>query len=233
VSVVLKVASLAVCAVLAGCAGGQSTSSGSNAQASALPSAAPSASVGSMPSATDAAAPTAAPTATPGEAVLTSSWTVPFSLTTPAGWRVSGDSTSSTALDIVNEEGLRYVLTFLLKSPDTVDDWVENLTTNQELDATEPQPTEIGGAAGYVVDVALTENARECVEVGATDTCFVLHRDTKHASYILDGRPARIWIVAVGGETVLLWTDAREDRFADWASGMETILQTLEWTTGG
>jgi hypothetical protein len=159
-------------------------------------------------------------------------WAVPFTLTAPADW-TRGEATTGTATEIVDGTGLRTVLSAFLKSPDTPEQWVERLTSNEALDASEPAPIDIGGAPGHVLDVRLNEPGPECVAGGSAlgGTCLPIHGPEDGYVWVIEGdRPARIWVVDVGGQTVMLSTDAREDRFENWAATMDEVLATIEWS---
>ncbi|HSM15392.1 MAG TPA: hypothetical protein VK845_00155, partial [Gemmatimonadales bacterium] len=114
---------------------------------------------GSPPSLTATPSPTApqpSATASPSAtettvADLTMDWVIPFTLTVPGDWAQGGGNTAN-AMDIVDGSGARYVLSVIRKSPDAPEVWVERLTTAEPLEATEPEPVEIGGAPGHVFD---------------------------------------------------------------------------------
>jgi hypothetical protein len=217
--------------VLVGCAGGETDGAGSDPAAS-LPQASTAASTAAAASEEAPSSARASASATPvGEAELAVEWAVPFTVTAPADW--TRGVTTQTATEILDGTGLRSVLSAFVKSPDTPAQWVERLTTVESLDASEPEPIEIGGAPGQVFDVRLNELGPECVAGGGTlgGVCLPIHGPEDGYVWVIeDDRPARIWVLDVGGQTLVLTTDAREDRFEDWAATMDEVLATVEWS---
>ena len=171
-------------------------------------------------------------TATPSGSTLAAAWTVPFILAAPVDWKVNDESSSSTAIDIF-DGSRRDVLSVILESPASVDDVVTNLTTDARLEATEPQPAELGGASGYALDLRITIEATACTMGFQTFPfrCVYLHDEENEVLWVQEDRTVRVWIVSVDGETLMVWTDARDSLFADWEASMADILGTLEWTT--
>jgi hypothetical protein len=155
-------------------------------------------------------------------------WTIPFSITAPADWTV-GPDTIETALEL--KVDLRIVMMVFMQEPDTPAAVIERLTTIEELDATEPQPIEVGGATGQVLDIQVNDKAPKCTNLGAPE-CVAIHQDTSGTGLVWIaeiGRVMRVWVVEVDGRTVLIATDARADRFESWISRFEEVLSTLEW----
>lgn len=191
------------------------------------------------PSPTDTATATPSPDATPspeatesaGPTVLEVAWTVPFSLTAPAGW--STDVSEGVA-GTKTGNGVWFGMTgqYLAMSrsgPDTVDAWVESVTTAEQLIATEPVEVEIGGAPGYRVDLRTSDAAtdRGCIMNGR---CYTLFSDDSGYWPIEEGRPTRAWFVDVDGETLIIAVDAPEAAFERSVATVEEALATLTWT---
>ena len=192
--------------LFAGC-----TETGVEESASALPdvSVAPSA------SADEPASPEATPEATPAasessQTTLGEGWTVPFAMTVPSEWERSEHSTGSM-FEISAGTG-RFV-TFTQQGPPTVDEWITLLTSTEQIEVTEP---EAEGGPGI------------CMNPGA-DRCWTLFEDPGGFWSVDEGRTNRLWIVDVGGETVLIVTEASEAGFDDWTAIVEEALATLAW----
>lgn len=83
-----------------------------------------------------------------------------------------------------------------LKEGETTDVWVERLTTNKALDATEPQPVEVGGASGQVTsgfDKAITRFIREGGPVyGGSGGAILLGSDIDTALLAGDSNDVRL-----------------------------------------
>ena len=165
-----------------------------------------------------------------GDAQLAVNWPVPFTVTAPADWGIGGEATTATSVEIVDGTGLRTVLAAFLKSPDLPEVWVERLTTNEALDASEPQPVELGTASGHVFDVRLNDSASECARGTLGGRCVTLHGPEDGLVWVIeDGRAARIWVLDVEGETVMFSSDAREDRFEAWVPKIDEVVNSIEW----
>jgi hypothetical protein len=160
---------------------------------------------------------TAAATTTELEsAVLGGDWSVPFTMTAP-GWERRAVTTTTT-LWISSEPDAE--VAFTRQGPDTVDAWIQQLTSTPQLVLTEPEAVDLGGALGYVLDVSLGPEGGEV-------TLFADQADNQWAVSV--GRPNRVWIVDVDGETVMIATDAPEEDFESWAQTAEAALSTIEW----
>ena len=88
----------------------------------------------------------------------------------------------------------------------------------------------IGGSSGQSVELTVSPEAssENCLRQGA---CYSLFQDEGGYWELGEGRPARLWIVDVDGETVLIATDAPEAAYASWIDVVEEALSTLEWTS--
>lgn len=217
-------------AVMLTACSGEGSATDEPATRSPSPQASPS--VATTTAATETPSATTEASATPvGEAELVVDWAVPFTVTAPADWGL-GEARTATAVEVVDGTGLRSVLAAYVKSPDAPDVWVERLTTHEAIDAAEPRSVEVDGAAGHVFDVRLNDAAPPCAAGGSSlgGTCIVIHGPEDGWVWVIEqGRPARIWVLDVEGETVMLSSDAREDRFEDWASTIDEVVSTLEW----
>lgn len=216
---------IGLAALLAGCAGKVNEPS----ESTRLASPSPTQSV--EPSATETASPSPETASTPvSDAQLAVGWAVPFTVTAPADWGIG--VTTATAVEVVDGTGLRTVLAAYLKSPDLPEVWIERLTTHEALDVSEPQPVELGGGSGHVFDVRLNDSAPACAAGGSSlgGSCLIIHGPEDGWAWgIEDGRPARIWVLEVEGETVILSSDAREDRFEAWVPVIGRVVDSIEW----
>lgn len=180
-------------------------------------------------SATDPA--TSRPDSTDGvtSAALEVDWTVPFTLTAPSDWttEVSENVGASNADTQWLATGDRHIA-FTRTGPDSVDDWLAAVATAEQLVASEPIATEIGGMSGYRVDLEVSEQASadRCFNEGR---CYTLFQDASGYWPVEEGRPTALWLIDVDGETVAIATDSRAATFDDWAASVEEILATLEW----
>ena len=215
--------------VLAGCAEtGTPTIQGPSSPAVVRQSPTPTA---ATPTAAEASATASATAGSASQADLTVSWAIPFTITTPGDW-AQGEATTENAVEIVDGTGLRTVLAVFRKSPDTPDDWVERLTTAEALDATEPAPVELNGASGHVFDVRLSDAAPGCAAGGSSlgGRCYTIHGPEGEWVWVIEeGRPSRMWVLDVNGDTVLMSSDAREDRFPEWVPTIEGVVSTIHW----
>jgi hypothetical protein len=218
--------------LVAGC--GEAAQPGSGATGTEAPaspiaeSVAPSSSAPASARQSDSPAASAAPV---GNAELSIDWTVPFTVTAPADW-TAGEAVTDTGMEVVDGTGLRAVLVLMLKTPDSPETWVDRLTTNEAIDATEPEPVDVGGASGFAFDASVNDTAADCVVGGSNlgGRCVVVHGPVDDWAWVLTpGRPARLWVLDVDGETVVLMSDAREDRFDTWKATIEQVVATLEW----
>jgi hypothetical protein len=215
-------------ALMAACSdGGTEASNAGTASTAPADSAAPSPSEVAEISAAPSASSGPSEAATAEFAVSTP---VPFSLTAPSGWSRATESSGATTLI---DAGMDRWIAVTLNGPDTVDAWVEQLTTPVQLEAGEPEAVEIGGASGFVLDVTTSEEAAAggagaCASATA-ERCWQLYTDAQHFWSIDEGRPNRVWVLDVDGETVLIVTDSPERAFDTWADSVGEALTTLEW----
>lgn len=158
-------------------------------------------------------------------------WVIPFTVTVPGDW-AQGESATANAVDIVDGTGLRYVFTVIRKSPDAPEVWVERLTTAEYVQVSEPEPVEIGGAPGHVFDAQLRDDTPDCV-VGGSEfgkACYVIHGPEDGWAWLLEeGRSARMWVLDVNGDTVVMYSDSREDRYEAWVAVIEEVVATIRW----
>ncbi len=144
-------------------------------------------------------------------------WTVPFTITTPADWeRAEGTTPAMTYF----EAGVSRYVIFTTIGPETVEAWVDQLTSAPEFIVTDPEAFELDGAPGQVLDVRMAEESGEEVLFGEGTTEWS----------VVPNRPNRVWIVDVDGETVLIVTEAVETAFENWVAVVEDALATLKWS---
>jgi hypothetical protein len=144
---------------------------------------------------------------------------VPFTITTPADW--ARDPSIPTTPDTFGFAiGLDRWVVWHRPDAESVDAWVQTLGERQGLILTDPRPTEVGGAPGVVFDLDVSEEAGELGLFRAGQATWTAE----------SGRPNRIWVVAVGGEPIMILTDAPERAFENWVAVVEEALTTLEWS---
>lgn len=172
--------------------------------------------------------PTSSPTADEtGVAVFEADWSTPFTMTIPGDWRRDDEASNQSTLYIRGGAG-RFIA-FTKSGPETVDAWLEHITSTAAVEAGQPAPVEVGGASGFVIDIRVTEQAGQppfCAQ-----RCWPVFSDTGSTTgwVAVEGSPSRFWIVDVNGETVAIATDAREAAFASWVEMVEEALATLQW----
>jgi len=184
------------------------------------------------PSATDAAEPSSESSASasgeptssgPETATLDVNWTVPFSMAAPADWeRDEQPMGTSYALSTGPD---RWIV-FSDTGPDTVDAWIEELTTTPQLVVTEPEPAEVGGAQGFVFDVSTSS---EAPKAAGGSPCAKPCWELIEGWIVEKDRPNRVWLVDVDGKAIMIVTDAPERALEGWAATVEEALATLEW----
>lgn len=191
---------------------------------------APTATAEPTPTASPSTAATPTPTPTPQDQVLAIEWTVDFTITVPGDWTDTLPTyrpfkTTGTTFWRYAPNDRRFAMT--TSGPDTVDEWITEVTEGERRTVTEPEPIEIGGAPGYVVDI--TPTGEGCVDRFGARACFNLFSDSSGYWPVQENRPSRAWIVDVHGETLLIVTDAPTGGFADWVEVVGEALATLEW----
>ncbi|HUH16311.1 MAG TPA: hypothetical protein VMM85_00005 [Methylomirabilota bacterium] len=143
-------------------------------------------------------------------------WTVPFTITTPADWTRGESSPTTTYFDA----GVNRWVFFTTLGPDTVEAWVDQLTSASEYTATNVEEFELDGAPGRVLDLRL---AAESGEEVLFDEAFL-------GWVVVANRPNRVWVVDADGETLLIGTDTSEGAFENWVAVVEEALATLKWS---
>ena len=167
---------------------------------------------------------TPAPTATPepteaGPIERDVNWSIPFTITTPADWETGGDQAPSSATTFQFAIGIDRWVILHRPEADSVEAYADTLRARDGLVVTEAEVTEVGGAAGVVFDFDVTEEAGE----------VILLREGWGEWTAEANRPTRAWVVAVGGEPVVILTDAPERAFDNWVPVVEEALATLKW----
>jgi hypothetical protein len=194
-------------------AGPVATTGADDATASPAPTATPT-EMPSTPEATETPEPTTA-----GPIEQSVSRPIPFTITTPADWEVD-TSLPTTPSTFGFAIGLDRWVVWHRPDAESVDEWLQTLRERQGVILTEAEPAEVGGAPGFVFDLDVTEEAGE---IG-------LFRAGQATWSAESGRPNRIWVVAVGGEPIMILTDAPERAFESWVAVVEEALATLEWS---
>lgn len=210
-------AGFALCAVVliaAACATSQEVTAPVTVQAE--PSATPSL---TSPTPTETAAPTesanASPTV-PAEQTVEVSRPVPFTITVPGDWEEDEALVSGTTFTF--KSGVDRWVVFTELGADTVEEWIAELTSGDRLTATTPEPIDLDGAPGFVVDIEPTEGEVVLFEEATLGTWSVEPE-----------RPSRVWVVESPGGTVLIVTDAPTRAFDGWVEVVDPAIQTIDW----
>ena len=165
----------------------------------------------------------------PAEHLESVDFQVPFRLPAVEGWVLQ------ETLDFeaeINSGGNYVVLT--TAGPSDVDGWVDHLTTDTEVLASEAPSFEVGGLPASVIDAALADSAAPKPECDS-DPCFVLfsvdfHQQSNTTYALVADHPTRIWLLDVRGETVAIIAEAPMASFDGWVVEVEAALTELEWT---
>ncbi|MDX1469006.1 MAG: hypothetical protein R3258_06660 [Acidimicrobiia bacterium] len=160
---------------------------------------------------------------TQATAVRAFDFDVPFTAAIPAEWRIASESSRR----ILYLERGSSIIVFSTYGPETVEEWRTTLTGEAGLVSSEPTEAPIDGAAGFWLDVSLSEEATNEGCFG-TDPCVVLISDAQ-GWVVFEGFPNRIWVVDVEGEVVFIAAEAAEGQFADVVAEVEALLATLTW----
>jgi len=149
----------------------------------------------------------------------------PFVITIPASWARNEVSTQQV---LYIEAGINPIV-FAVSERESVDEWMEYLTGNEGLVATDPVPVTIDGASGFSTDIRLSEAATDagCQAQGRCVT--ILSGFTGWTIY--DDLPNRVWVVDVEGRPVFIAAEASEGSFDAFSSVVEEALATLVWTS--
>lgn len=168
------------------------------------------------PSATAEASPAPSPSEA-AEQTLEFSSPVAFSITVPSDWEKAPELSGSTTQTMT--AGMDRWVIFTQAAPSTAEEWIERLSSDANLTASEPEVVELGGASGVTLDVSVPQ--------GQSDV--VLLREGFGEWTASAGRPHRVWILEVGGELLVILTDAPERAFDSWAATVEDVLATIVW----
>jgi hypothetical protein len=203
------------------------------------------------PSAPAALTPSPAPTPAPqsAEPVAADSLTVTFTAPAPNGWD-QGDTTvtkgEEAAVEILEDRSVMSAYPACIYGPApgigrTASDIAEALAAREGMDASAPDPVEVGGLAGHVLDLAVAD--------GWTDTCAWWEDpgtpmvptfgafDPKNNWFfngVVADEQQRLYVLdkpSGGNVVVLAWASSPEI----WASNeadIEAIIGGIEFETG-
>ncbi len=216
----LSAAIVLAAAVLPGCAGADST------ETTSATTLAVTATTAAATTTTAAAATTAAvvtTTTTPG--LLTApAFVVPFEMTATGVFLVKSTAINTGWIDYRAGSG-QYVV-FTVGGPESVDAWVEYLTTDDLMIATEPQITDIGGQTATTIDVRLSGDPFDLFTYAPAPGDLAVWG-------IEPGAADRIHLVEVDGVTIAIIIEAPEAAFEEFAAAVDASLATLEWNPAG
>ncbi len=153
------------------------------------------------------------------------SWAHPFTATLPDNWEKM-DGTGAPTL--VLHAALDRWLQFTVQPPDGGGTWVERIETSPNIAASEPVAVDIGGVAGVMYDLDITERVANCPGEGGR--CYLLIPSGSAQWVMVENRPNRAWIVELDGTEVLIITDAPDGAFDTWIAQVEASLATLTWS---
>jgi hypothetical protein len=142
---------------------------------------------------------------------------VAFTISAPQEW-AEGHFGSSQMLVLQPAQGGAFALAF--SGPETVDALVEEISSHEEFDVSEPQPVTIGGAEGVVFEVTLAPG----VDADAAPPLF---EDDMADWRVGADETLRVWAVDRPGEALAIVTRPPDQA---WADAFEEILASLEWT---
>ena len=146
------------------------------------------------------------PTTTTNAGVVAADFLVPFRI--PTADLIPRFSLGDGYLEF--SAGTGRILMFTTAGWDTAAEWVENLTTDSRLIASEPQAMEIGGLASTVLEVRL--NGLEFPPFTYSDT----DPGTPNVGWFVEeGHLNRFFITELSGEAVAIVADAPEDEAAE------------------
>ena len=109
-----------------------------------------------------------------------------------------------------------------LTGPDTVDEWLTELSATAAFEVSDPVRVEIAGGEAVVVDVRRSATANQ---TGAPP----LISSSDVPLQMQEGNAARVWILEGQGEAVAFATTTSEAEFDEWADAVSESVQSLEW----
>lgn len=170
-------------------------------------------------------------TTTVPEPIEATEFRAPFTLERGEGWRV-GYRFGDWLVEVTKPTG--ELLVFTTVGAADIDAWVELLTADAALVASEPEAAEVGSLQALTLEVRLADDwtARPA---GCLDPCRLVfdHRPSPDEAYgwaLFQDHPNRVWLVDVGGVPVAIFAEATEARFEAWVVEVEEALAGLAWT---
>jgi hypothetical protein len=142
---------------------------------------------------------------------------VAFTVNADQEW-AEGHFGSSQMLVFQPAQGGAFALAF--SGPETVDALVEEISSNEEFEVSEPQPVTLGGADGVVFEVTLAPGVDP-------DAAPPLFEDDMADWRVGADETLRVWVVDRPGEALAIVTRPPDQA---WADAFEEILASLEWT---
>jgi uncharacterized protein YjbI with pentapeptide repeats len=121
-------------------------------------------------------------------------------------------------------------------APKNTDEWVAWFQGHpKNLDTSEPVPMSVGGASAKRIDVTASSTPENYSrDVCGEQSCVPLYKGSTSESTIVsyEGWKDRFVIVDVGGETVIIDVAAPTDKFDEFLSKAQKVLDTVEWRGG-
>jgi hypothetical protein len=110
-----------------------------------------------------------------------------------------------------------------VSGPDTVDEWVEEISGNPLFIVQEPETLETRAGDAKVITVLSSEIG------GPASPIF---RSSDVPLYLTPGKVARVWILdGPDGEAVAFGTVADQTLFTEWVEAVGEAVETVEWNT--
>jgi hypothetical protein len=124
--------------------------------------------------------------------------------------------------------GAGRILLFSTGGRGTAADWVDYLTTDPRLTASEPQPIEIGGIPSTVLEVRLTGPEFPLFTYADADP------GTPDVQWIVEeSHVNRIFVTNIGSEAVAIIAGSAEEEATEFFAEVDAWLGELEWLTTG
>lgn len=146
---------------------------------------------------------------------------LPFTMEAPSP--IADQSYTGGEVLYLRFEGQPTVM-FALTGPDTVDEWVAQISDVAAFEVSEPESVEIAGGEATVLDVRLADGA-------SPDEAPPLIESSDIPLTMQEGDVARVWILEGQGEAVAVATSTISGAFSGWAGDVGRALETLEWGT--
>jgi uncharacterized protein YjbI with pentapeptide repeats len=169
----------------------------------------------------------------------------PASFELPGGWR--GYYSQSDQYQVWKQNGLSYMYMYFYNAqevynpeslslsdyalaPKDAERMVEWFQDHPYLEASEPEPMEIGGLTGRAFNVTIAPELPSYPQDQCNVPCVPLFRGSdERPYYLLDGDRHRAIVLDVKGEAVTVTIASGEDRFERFMAETQKVLDSVEW----